>query len=54
MNLTSSQLTKLGVALGICFAAYKFAPHQAAKAMALGAAGVIIGKQIPYLKEALA
>lgn len=53
MNLTSSQLTKLAVALGACFAAYKFLPHPAAKAMALGVAGVIVGKQLPYVKEAL-
>ena len=54
MNLTSSQLTKLGMALGICFAVYKFVPHSAAKAAALGVAGVVVGKQVPYLSDALA
>ena len=53
MNLTSSQLTKLGVALGICYAAYKFGPPPV-KAMALGVAGVIVGKQVPYVSTALA
>lgn len=53
MNLTSSQLTKLAVALGICFAGYKFASHPAIKAMSLGCAGVIIGRQVPYLSDAL-
>jgi hypothetical protein len=49
--MTSSQITKLGLALGICFAVYKFVPHQAAKAAALG---VIVGKQVPYVSDALA
>lgn len=53
MNLTSSQITKMAIALGACFAAYKFIGHPAAKAMALGVAGVIIGKQVPYVQDAL-
>lgn len=53
MNLTSSQITKLAMGLAACFAVYKFVPHQAAKAMALGVAGVIVGKQLPYVREAL-
>lgn len=53
MNLTSSQLTKLAIGLGACFAVYKFSGHQAAKAMALGVAGVIIGRQVPYVRDAL-
>lgn len=52
--MTTSQITKLGMGLGICFAIYKFVPHQAAKAAALGVAGVIVGKQVPYLQDALA
>nr|WP_315242872.1 hypothetical protein [uncultured Albidiferax sp.] len=52
MNLSTSQLTKLGIALGICYAAYKFGP-QPAKAAALGVAGVIVAKQVPYVQDAL-
>lgn len=51
--MTSSQMTKIAVALGACFAAYKFLPHPAARAMALGVAGVIVGRQLPYVKDAL-
>jgi len=51
--MTSSQMTKIAVALGACFAAYKFLPHPAARAMALGVAGVIVGRQIPYVQDAL-
>lgn len=51
--MTQSQLTKMAIALGASFAVYKFANHQAAKAMALGVAGVIVGRQVPYVKDAL-
>lgn len=52
-NMTSSQLTKLGIALGMCYAAYKFVGHPAVKAMALGVAGTIIAKKLPYVGDAL-
>jgi hypothetical protein len=51
--MTSSQMTKIAIALGACFAAYKFIGHPAAKAMALGVAGVIVAKQTPYVQDAL-
>jgi len=51
--MTTSQITRMGLALGICFAVYKFVPHEAAKAAALGVAGVIVGKQVPYVQDAL-
>lgn len=51
--MTSSQMTKIAVALGACFAVYKFVGHPAAKAMALGVAGVIVGRRTPYVKDAL-
>lgn len=54
MNLTTSQITKLAMGLGICFAVYKFVPHPAAKAAALGVAGVIVAKKVPYVSDALA
>ena len=52
--MTSSQITKIGLALGILYAVYKFVPNQAAKAAALGCAGVIVGKQLPYVQDAIA
>lgn len=33
----------------ILYAAYKYAPHQAIKAMALGIAGVMAAQYVPYL-----
>lgn len=42
------------IALGIVYAAWKFAPSAAVKAAALGVGGVIVGKQLPYVKTALA
>jgi hypothetical protein len=53
MNLTASQLTKLGVALAACVAVYKFVPSQMVKAAALGVAGTIVAKQLPYVGDAL-
>lgn len=54
MNLTTSEITKLAIGLGACFAAYKFGTHPAVKAMALGVAGVIVAKRVPYVSDALA
>lgn len=54
MNLTSSQITKIGLALAICYGAYRFVPNAAVKAAALGVAGTIVAKQIPYVSDALA
>ena len=54
MNLTTSELTKIGIALAICYGVYKFVPHAAAKAAALGVAGTIVAKQVPYVQDALA
>lgn len=53
MNMTSSEITKAGLGLAICFAIYKFVPHQAAKAAALGVAGVIVAKRLPYVSDAI-
>lgn len=54
MNLSTAQLTKLGMALAICAGVYKFVPNAAVKAAALGVAGTIVAKQIPYVSDALA
>ncbi len=54
MNLTTAEMTTVGIALAICFAAYKFLPNAAMKAAALGIGGVVIAKQVPYLSDALA
>jgi hypothetical protein len=54
MNLTSAQMTNLAIGLGACFAAWKFAPNASVKAAALGVAGVIVAKQLPFVGTALA
>lgn len=53
MNLTTADMTKLGIALGICFAAYKFVPNPAIKAAALAVGAVVIAKRVPYVSAAL-
>ena len=52
--MTQSEMMKLGMAVGICFAAYKFAPHPAVKAGAVAVAAVIVAKRVPILSAALA
>ena len=37
-----------------CYAIYKFSTHQAAKAAALGVAGVIVAKRLPFVSDAIA
>lgn len=54
MNLSTQQLTNIGLGLAVCFGVYKFVGHPAAKAAALGVAGVIVAKQIPFVQDALA
>ena len=49
--MSQSELTKMAIALGILYAAYKFIPHPAAKAAALGVAGVVIAKKTPILQD---
>jgi len=47
--MSSSEMTNLAIALGIVYAAYKFGPTPV-KAAALGVAGVIVARQVPYVK----
>lgn len=54
MNLTSSQLTTLGVALGICYGAYRLSSNATVKTAAVAVAAVIVARQAPYVGAALA
>jgi fructose/tagatose bisphosphate aldolase len=49
--MSQTELTKLAMALGILYGVYKFVPHPAAKAAALGVAGTVIAKRTPVLKD---
>ena len=50
--MTTAQMTSLAIALGVCYAAYRFGPATV-KAAALGVAGVIVAKQVPYVQDVL-
>ena len=52
--MNQGDLIKTGIALGIVWATYKFVPQQFSKAMALGVGGVIVAKNVPFVKDALA
>lgn len=46
-----TNLVPLAIAGAILYGVYKYAPNPALKAMALGAAGAIVAKQIPYVQD---
>jgi hypothetical protein len=52
--MDTAKLTKMAIALGMCYALYRFGPGQVFKAAAIGVGGVIVAKQVPYLSDALA
>lgn len=51
--MDAGKLVPIGIALGIAYAIAKFSPNAMVKAAAYGTAGVIVARQIPYLREAL-
>lgn len=53
MNLTSSEITKLGLALGLCYAAYKFVSNPTVKTAAVAVGAVIVAKKLPFVGDAL-
>ncbi len=53
MNLTTSQLTKIGVALGVCYGLYRFVDKPAVKTAAVAVAAVVVARQVPYVSDAL-
>lgn len=52
--MNTSKLVPAAIGLGICYAAANFIDNPMVKAAAYGAMGVIIAKQVPFLKDALA
>ena len=48
---TVKKFTNLAIAAGMVFAAYNYGPNQAIKAMALGVGGVLVARQIPFVKD---
>lgn len=51
ITMNTAALTKVGIALGILYAAYRFVPNASVKAAVLGVGGVIVAKQLPYVKD---
>ena len=51
--MDTSKLVPAAIALGICYAAAHFRSNPMVKAAAYGAMGVIVAKQVPYVKDAL-
>ena len=49
--MNQAEMMKAVTALGILYAVYKFVPHPAAKAAALGVAGMVIARKVPVLRD---
>lgn len=47
-------LKALGIAAGLLFAVYKFAPNGMIKGAAVSVAAVIVAKQVPFISNTLA
>ena len=52
--MDTTKLVPIGIALAICYAAAHFVKSPIVKAAAYGAMGVIVAKNVPYVKDALA
>lgn len=52
MDMSTENLTKLAIAGGILFAGYKWG-NSMVKGGAIALAAVVIGKQVPYLKDVI-
>ena len=52
--MDKANLIKLAITGAALFAAYRFIPNAAAKAMVLGVAGVVIAKNTPVLNTYIA
>lgn len=50
--MDTSKLLPTAIALGICYAVAKFVPNPMVKAGAYGVMGVIVARNVPYVKTA--
>ena len=51
--MDTSKLVPAGIALAILYGVTHFSKNPQIKAAAFGAMGVIVAKQVPYVKDAL-
>lgn len=51
--MTQPEMISLAIALGACFAVYKYASSSTAKAAAIAVGSVIVAKRLPYIGAAL-
>lgn len=52
-HMDTTKLVPAGIALAICYGVAHFVKNPMVKAAAYGAMGVIVGKQVPYVQNAL-
>jgi hypothetical protein len=49
-----NKIKALGIGLAIVYAVYKYGKGDAVKAAALGVGGVMVAKNVPFVRDALA
>ena len=51
--MTQAEAVSLAIALGACYAAYRFSGQATVKAAAIAVGAVIVAKRLPYIGAAL-
>ncbi|MYN45788.1 hypothetical protein GTP23_12095 [Pseudoduganella sp. FT93W] len=52
--MSQTEMTKLAMALGLCYAAYKFVGNPLVKAAAVSVGAVIVARKAPILSNVMA
>ena len=52
--MDTTKIMPAAIAAAICFGIYKYVANPAVKTAALGALGVIVAKNVPFVQDALA
>lgn len=52
-SMSKEEMMKLGMAVGLCYAAYKFIQHPQLKVGAVAIGAVIVARKLPILGAAL-
>lgn len=51
--MNTANISKIAIGAGIAYAVYKYVDNTAVKSAALGVLGLIVAKQVPFVKEAV-
>ena len=49
----NANLSKVAIGAAICYGVFKYVSNPAVKSAAIGVLGIIVAKQVPFLKDAV-